>query len=306
MSRTIRSNTASSKAPSPKGEYGGGTVMLWDRGTWEPHGDVDEALKKGKLAFDLHGERLQGQWALVRLRAPRQERQGQLAADQGARRACAQRRPARWRRKSTSVASRPQHGGDRRRQEGLAFRTGRTAKPDRCDSAEGQRPEGCGSKTKPRAQKAQRARLPAFVSPQLATLVDAPPAGNEWLHEIKYRRLSRDRLARRRQGRDAHPQRARLDRANFSALVPRAVGIAVRQRAARRRDRGRRRRRATPTSARCRTRCRDGGGGIGYYLFDLLELDGEDLRKRPLDERKAGADEAAQGRAAGRWAIPTM
>jgi bifunctional non-homologous end joining protein LigD len=52
----------------PEGEYGGGTVMLWDRGSWEPHGDVDEAMRKGKLAFDLHGERLQGQWALIRLR----------------------------------------------------------------------------------------------------------------------------------------------------------------------------------------------------------------------------------------------
>src|SRR5882724_1685655 len=52
----------------PQGEYGGGTVMLWDRGTWEPHGDVDEALKKGKLAFELHGKRLHGGWALVRLR----------------------------------------------------------------------------------------------------------------------------------------------------------------------------------------------------------------------------------------------
>ncbi len=61
MSRIIRSSTASSRARIPEGEYGGGTVMLWDRGTWEPHGDVDEALKKGKLAFDLHGERLHGQ-----------------------------------------------------------------------------------------------------------------------------------------------------------------------------------------------------------------------------------------------------
>lgn len=52
----------------PKGEYGGGTVMLWDRGTWTPHEDVGEGLRKGKLAFDLHGERLQGGWALVRLR----------------------------------------------------------------------------------------------------------------------------------------------------------------------------------------------------------------------------------------------
>lgn len=59
----------------PQGEYGGGTVMLWDRGTWEPQKDanggvdVDEALRKGKLAFILHGERLHGKWALVRLRA---------------------------------------------------------------------------------------------------------------------------------------------------------------------------------------------------------------------------------------------
>jgi bifunctional non-homologous end joining protein LigD len=52
----------------PKGEYGGGTVLLWDRGSWEPHGDVDEGLEKGKLGFTLHGERLKGNWALVRLR----------------------------------------------------------------------------------------------------------------------------------------------------------------------------------------------------------------------------------------------
>ena len=51
----------------PKGEYGGGTVLLWDRGSWEPHGDVDEGLEKGKLGFTLYGERLKGDWALVRL-----------------------------------------------------------------------------------------------------------------------------------------------------------------------------------------------------------------------------------------------
>ena len=55
----------------PVGEYGGGTVMLWDRGTWEPLDDVDEALRKGKMAFNLHGERLHGRWALVKLRARR-------------------------------------------------------------------------------------------------------------------------------------------------------------------------------------------------------------------------------------------
>jgi bifunctional non-homologous end joining protein LigD len=53
----------------PQGQYGGGTVMLWDNGTWQPHeDDVDAALKKGKLSFTLHGKRLHGNWALVRLR----------------------------------------------------------------------------------------------------------------------------------------------------------------------------------------------------------------------------------------------
>jgi bifunctional non-homologous end joining protein LigD len=57
----------------PRGQYGGGTVMLWDEGTWEPQDgvDVDEALAKGKLAFILHGKRLKGKWALVHMRARR-------------------------------------------------------------------------------------------------------------------------------------------------------------------------------------------------------------------------------------------
>src|SRR6266404_508585 len=53
----------------PKGEYGGGTVMVWDRGTWEPEAeDVDTALRKGELKFTLHGKKLRGSWVLVRTR----------------------------------------------------------------------------------------------------------------------------------------------------------------------------------------------------------------------------------------------
>jgi bifunctional non-homologous end joining protein LigD len=56
----------------PEGEYGGGTVMIWDRGTWEPEvKDVDAALAKGDLKFTLHGKKLRGSWVLVRMR-PRQ------------------------------------------------------------------------------------------------------------------------------------------------------------------------------------------------------------------------------------------
>src|SRR5580693_6270242 len=52
----------------PKGQYGGGTVMLWDEGTWEPKGDPHAGLKKGHLSFTLHGERLKGGWDLIRMR----------------------------------------------------------------------------------------------------------------------------------------------------------------------------------------------------------------------------------------------
>lgn len=53
----------------PEGEYGGGTVMIWDRGTWEPEvEDVDQALAKGDLKFTLHGQKLRGSWVLVRMR----------------------------------------------------------------------------------------------------------------------------------------------------------------------------------------------------------------------------------------------
>ncbi len=53
----------------PKGEYGGGTVMLWDEGTWEPYGNVDEGLAEGSLKFVLKGKRLKGKWALVKMKA---------------------------------------------------------------------------------------------------------------------------------------------------------------------------------------------------------------------------------------------
>ena len=58
----------------PEGEYGGGTVMIWDRGTWTPEGDPHKALAKGHLVFDLDGEKLHGRWHLVRMRARQGDR----------------------------------------------------------------------------------------------------------------------------------------------------------------------------------------------------------------------------------------
>ncbi len=58
----------------PKGQYGGGTVMLWDRGTWEPIGDARETYRAGRMKFILHGDKMQGQWALVRMKPKPNER----------------------------------------------------------------------------------------------------------------------------------------------------------------------------------------------------------------------------------------
>ena len=55
----------------PQGQYGGGTVMLWDHGTWEPIGNPDRDIARGNLTFILHGKRLKGRWHLVRLRGKR-------------------------------------------------------------------------------------------------------------------------------------------------------------------------------------------------------------------------------------------
>ncbi|HEX4449453.1 MAG TPA: non-homologous end-joining DNA ligase [Kofleriaceae bacterium] len=52
----------------PKGQYGGGTVSVWDRGTWQPEGDPHEAMRKGRLTFALYGEKLHGRWHLIRTR----------------------------------------------------------------------------------------------------------------------------------------------------------------------------------------------------------------------------------------------
>src|SRR5664280_2286687 len=60
----------------PQGQYGGGTVLLWDRGTWTPLEDPRAGYRAGKLKFQLHGEKLEGGWSLVRLRGGKGRRRG--------------------------------------------------------------------------------------------------------------------------------------------------------------------------------------------------------------------------------------
>ncbi len=67
----------------PEGEYGAGSVIVWDRGRWTTEGDPHKQLAKGHLEIDLEGSKLKGRWHLVHMKGREQGRQGELAADQG-------------------------------------------------------------------------------------------------------------------------------------------------------------------------------------------------------------------------------
>ena len=115
----------------PKGEYGGGTVMLWDTGTWEPVGDAHRGLEKGELKFRLAGERLQGGWVLVHTRGLRGRRGEPVAAHQGARRGGPAGRAGPVGPGRPQRLDGPHDGGDRRRQGAAEARGTREGAPRR-------------------------------------------------------------------------------------------------------------------------------------------------------------------------------
>ena len=141
----------------PATEYGGGTVMLWDRGTWAPiAGKSAKELDKGHLHFVLDGERMKGEWLLIRLKPRgRETRENWLLR---------------------KIDDAHAGGADTLVETALtSVDTGRTMD----EIAEGKRP----ARKVPRPRKGTR---PKAQDVQLATLVDAVPAGNGWLHEVKY------------------------------------------------------------------------------------------------------------------------
>ncbi|MBX9841809.1 MAG: DNA ligase D [Xanthobacteraceae bacterium] len=276
----------------PEGEYGGGTVMLWDRGTWEPHGDVGEAMRKGKLAFDLHGERLQGQWALVRLRGRNndgkdnwlliKERDDLARGDVGA--VETEDTSVASGRSMDEIAAGRKVWHSNRRKDGAGNGAAKLERKAAAKKASTTTAKAARSKKTARA-KGSRAKLPAFVSPQLATLVDAPPAGDDWLHEIKfdgYRAITSlangKAVIRTRKGLDWTEKFQALVPALSelpcdSALLDGEIAVADAE--------------GHTDFGALQNALSTGGRNIGYTLFDLLHLDGEDLRRRPLDERKA-------------------
>jgi len=260
--------------------YGAGTVLLWDRGTWKPVGDPHDGLARGKLAFRLDGERLRGRWALVRFKGKGRERQETWLLikelDEHVRRGgdpLARHR--------ASVAS----GRDLDAIAAAAAATPVDRKTARGNAARDETAADASAATGIRARpRGRRRRPPAFVAPQLATLVDRPPTGPDWLFEVKldgYRLLAAVAGAHvrlfTRSGLDWTDRFPGVAAALAARDLPAALldGEAIALDRAGKTDFGLLQRSFDDPSVRVR-----------YAAFDLLAEDGADLRRRPLAERK--------------------
>ncbi|MFD1613374.1 DNA ligase D [Sphingomonas tabacisoli] len=277
----------------PKGEYGGGTVMLWDRGTWEPvEGKSEKDLEKGHLHFRLFGERMKGEWLLIRLKPrPKDRAENWLL-----------------RKLDDEFAG---GAGDLVDRCLTSVSTGRTMEeiaagkdPPLTQSGEGDHAQhGGGAGAKRRAASSLRSappprsarspspskargglELPAFVAPQLATLVDTVPTGSAWLHEAKYDGY---RLLLAVGGGQAKAYtRTGLDWSDkFPGIVAAAakldLGSALIDGEAVALDQA-----GKPNFSALQDALKRGGKDLSFFAFDLLSLDGEDLTRLPNLERK--------------------
>ena len=251
----------------PKGEYGGGTVMLWDQGRWipEPSKDPSKTIEEGHLHFTLEGERMKGEWVMFRLKP----RPGEKAEP--------------WMLKKVTDDYAEADDGDALVDNCVtSVTTGRTmaeiaAGEDVWRSNRGGQKGG-------RGKRKASAAPPAFEEPQLATLVDEVPAGNSWIHEIKYDgyRL----LLSVGDGLATAWTRKGLDWSDkFKALVKAAArlpaGCLIDGEAVALDEKGR------PSFQLLQSTLKDQrGANLAFYAFDLLVDRGEDIRKLPNIERK--------------------
>ncbi len=241
----------------PVKEYGGGTVMLWDVGTWAPiAGKSAKDLDKGHLHFTLDGERMKGEWLLVRIKGrPGEKRENWLLR---------------------KIEDAEAGGSDTLVETGLtSIKTGRTMR----EIAEGK----VVKKAAPRKPASARSgKMPGFVAPQLATLVDSVPTGSDWLHEVKYDGYRA--IVAIGGGKAKVFTRTGLDWTDkFPAIAEAAAGLDV----------------GSALIDGEITALKDGRpdfsalqaaikaeGEMMMFAFDLLNLDGKDLRKLPNVQRK--------------------
>ena len=261
---------ASFEGTIPPKQYGAGTVIVWDHGSWEPVGDPHEGMQKGKLLFKLHGEKLAGLWELVRIAKPGDKQDPWLLFKKRDEWALPLAEYDVIAALPDSVVAKPLGLVEKREPRLAATRPAAAA------------PAGPG---KPDLSKGVKAPLPAKLAPQLATLVAAPPAG-EWIVETKfdgYRLMTRIENGKARLiTRGGHDWTAKL---RSLATAIEAFGIAsawldgeivVMSNA------------GVPNfNALQNAIDSSSSGAIDYFVFDLPFFDGRDLRKLPLLSRRA-------------------
>jgi bifunctional non-homologous end joining protein LigD len=280
----------------PKGQYGGGTVQLWDRGYWESD-DPEKGFKKGDLKFTLHGDKLHGSWVLVRMRHDRSggKRTNWLLIkhrDEYAREG-----------EANDILEKDRSVASDRSMDQIAAGKGNAPKPfmtkaagrgkadhakadavwhsNRGDAAEAR----AGPKKAAASAKTTRVNeLPEFVAFELCTPVEQPPSGAGWGHEIKFdgyrvqmRVVDGNATLRTRKGLDWTGKFKAIAKA--AAALPDAMIdgeiVALDQK-------------GNPDFSALQAAISDGKTDrLIFYAFDLLFAEGEDLRRLPLWERKA-------------------
>jgi bifunctional non-homologous end joining protein LigD len=271
----------------PQGEYGGGTVLLWDRGEWEPVGDPEKGYREGKLKFTLHGEKLHGGWMLIRLkpRSPRDRDNWLLIKE----------RDAAARDGADILAEQPNSVATGRSVDQIAKADGPVWRSNRSGTGAATPAPTRPMPTKPAARKpkpaqvalpgAKRRAMPDFIEPELATRVNKVPSGADWLHEIKfdgYRVIGRidgrriqvltrkgldwtDKVPALQEALKALPVKQAMVDGEIVVIGPDGISDFAALQSA--------------FSERASER-------MSYFLFDLMYLDGWDLTGVELEPRK--------------------
>jgi bifunctional non-homologous end joining protein LigD len=288
----------------PKGQYGGGTVQLWDRGYWESP-DPDKGFKKGDLKFTLEGEKLHGSWVLVRMRHDRsggkrinwllikhrdeyaRDDKGDIILDED--KSVASGRAMSEIAAGKGKAPKPfMLAKNGRGKSNAVWNSNRGMAADARAERETEQPSRAKS-----SKVKQVAAIPGFVAPQLCVSAEKPPEGGGWGHEIKldgYRLQLRvedgEATLKTRKGLDWTEKFAAIAKEASSlpdALIDGEV-VALDGK-------------GDPDFGALQAALSDGKtGNLIFFAFDLLFADEFDLRRSPLSERKQRLKDMLEGR----------
>lgn len=272
----------------PAGNYGAGSVIVWDRGSWTPIGDLKKAYRKGHLEFELEGEKLRGHWHLVRMAGKDGEtRENWLLIKGDDAFARSETDPDILEEQPQSVKTGQlveELGHDKKAMSSKTSRPKKKATPAKAA------PKTTQTKATPAIKGAKKAKLPDFIEPQLATLVKSAPTGKRWLHEVKldgYRLQARiDNGAVRLLTRTGLDWTDRFGSGMVAALAALPADTAIIDgEVAVEAGSG-----ATDFSLLQQDLSEGRDDRFTFYAFDLLYCDGEDLTGAALTGRKAALE----------------